>query len=78
MTKEKIRLGSEITNSISTVSSYVTEFQRKVSDVQSSRIGSYGEPYTEVLNKAIDAAVSAFNSVMLPKIEELEKELEAL
>jgi hypothetical protein len=78
MTKEKIAVGHQISTSISNLSNCVNEFQNKMVSMPSVFRNSFGVQYEEVLTKAIDAATTAFNAIVIPKIEELEQELKDL
>lgn len=75
MTKEELRMGQEITGSIKSLTDVTFDFDRKISDVANSMGRGYSEAYSEVVAIAIHAATNAFKSVILPKIEELEKQL---
>ena len=75
MTKEELRMGQEITGSIKSLADVASNFDRKISDLTNNMGMGYSEAYSEVIALAIHAATNAFKGVILPKIEELEKQL---
>lgn len=70
-------MGQELDASIQTLTNYIAEFKKSTETI-GNRCGHFGEAYRERLDLAIANATIAFNSVIQPKIAELEKELDAL